>query len=149
MRLGELLAAQKIKPIADSSERGTFGGSEKTLPPGVSKKISHQAQTLSDHRDVVAQVAAQAKEQQGTRTDLLTTLSKSEPINTRAEIAKIAGVSEETIAKIEAIQREATPDRTQQIMRSCVVLSLMPYPCSIVRRVRCPVAIRAYVESAS
>ena len=37
-----------------------------------------------------------AKEQQGKRTDLLATLPKSEPIDTRKEIAKIADVKERT-----------------------------------------------------
>lgn len=36
---------------------------------------------------------ARAKANQGTRTDILPTLAKSETINTRAEIAKIAGVT--------------------------------------------------------
>jgi hypothetical protein len=37
-RLGELLEAIKTKPIADSSANGTFGGSQKTLPPGNNQK---------------------------------------------------------------------------------------------------------------
>ena len=60
-------------------------------------------------------IASKAKENQGTRTDILTTLSKSEPINTRAEIAKMAGISEGTIAKVDTIQREATPDQIYRL----------------------------------
>lgn len=45
------------------------------------------------------------------RNQPLTNLSKAEqPINTRAEVAKIAGVSEGTVAKVEKIIEKATPD---------------------------------------
>jgi hypothetical protein len=61
MRLGELLAA--IEPdYTMGSVEGTHRPHRKsTLPTGVTKKVSHQAQTLSDHRDVVAQVSARAR----------------------------------------------------------------------------------------
>jgi len=60
-------------------------------------------------------IAAKAKKKQGARTDLLATLPKSEPINTRATIAEKAGVSERTIAKIETIQKKATPEQIERI----------------------------------
>ncbi len=57
-------------------------------------------------------IAARARENQGMRTDLLTNLSKGEVLNTRKEIAKLAGISEGTIAKIEKVDDEApTPIR--------------------------------------
>lgn len=59
MKLGELLAARP--PKFSQGNHGHIIG-EQTLPRGVSKKVSHQAQTLSDHRDVVAQVAEKARE---------------------------------------------------------------------------------------
>ena len=49
-------------PISDGSLRGTFGGSGKTLPPDVTKKQSHQAQTLSQNSDIVEQVKAEEAE---------------------------------------------------------------------------------------
>jgi len=53
-------------------------------------------------------VAERAKKQQGTRTDLLPNLAKSfQPIDTRETLAKLAGVSHGTIAKVKVIQREA------------------------------------------
>lgn len=55
-------------------------------------------------------IAAQAKENQGARNDFLPTLAKSEPINTREEIARAAGVSHGTIAKVEKIQQSASPE---------------------------------------
>lgn len=82
-------------------------------------------------------IEAQAKKNQGTRTDLtsarnltkvddsveeqgcqksgkadnfLEKSTKSKPINTRQEIAKAAGVSDNTIAKVEKIQKQATPE---------------------------------------
>lgn len=48
-------------------------------------------------------IAEKAKAQQGARTDLLQNSAKSEPIDTRAEIADIAGVSHDTIHKVETI----------------------------------------------
>jgi hypothetical protein len=37
VKLGEILEKMEVKPKPDSSNRGTFGGSEKTLPPDISK----------------------------------------------------------------------------------------------------------------
>lgn len=60
--------------------------------------------------------ADKAKENQGTRTDILTTLSKSiEPVNTRQEIAELAGVSEGTMAKVGKIEKEATPEQKERL----------------------------------
>jgi len=61
-RLGELLRDTERKPIADGSSRGTFGGSAKTLPPGISKQFSHQAQTIAANPDKVERILAEAKE---------------------------------------------------------------------------------------
>jgi hypothetical protein len=53
-------------------------------------------------------LAAKAKINQGTRTDILTDLHNPiTPMNTRREIAKIACVSEGTVAKVEKVDREA------------------------------------------
>ena len=46
VKLGEI----ERKPIPDGSSKGTFGGSEKTLPPTITKKESHQAQTIAHKR---------------------------------------------------------------------------------------------------
>lgn len=59
--------------------------------------------------------SARAKEQQGERTDLLATLPKSEPINTRKEIAKIADVKERTLGKVKVIEAKATPEVKAQL----------------------------------
>jgi DNA-binding XRE family transcriptional regulator len=54
-------------------------------------------------------IAAKARENQGRRTDLnlLENSPKSKPIDTRAEVAKIAGVSDNTIARVEKIVQKA------------------------------------------
>jgi hypothetical protein len=52
-------------------------------------------------------IAARAKANQGQRTDLLQDLAKSEPVHTRDEIARSAGVSGETVRKVETILAEA------------------------------------------
>ena len=59
--------------------------------------------------------SARAKEKQGKRTDLLATLPKSEPINTRKEISKIADVKERTLGKVKVIEAKATPEVKAQL----------------------------------
>jgi len=49
------------KPIPDGSGKGTFGGREKTLPDGISKKQSHYAQTLADNSEVIEDVLEEAR----------------------------------------------------------------------------------------
>ena len=55
-------------------------------------------------------ISAKAKEKQGTRSDLLPMLAKSEPINTREELAKAAGVSHGTLSKVKKIMQDAPPE---------------------------------------
>ncbi len=61
-------------------------------------------------------IATKAKEQQGERTDILKKSSKSS-INTRKEVAKIAGVSEDTVRKVEKIEAEATPQTKERLKK--------------------------------
>ena len=65
-----------------------------------------------------------AKENQGARTDILRDnicqiSDRSEeikkPIDTKKEIAKIAGVSHDTIARVEKIEKQATPEIKAQV----------------------------------
>lgn len=79
-------------------------------------------------------IAGQAKENQGTRTDLiqakenvynfLMNSSKSDdvrkPINTREELAKMAGVSGQTISRVETIESKA-PDPIKEAARDNVI----------------------------
>ena len=48
-----------------------------------------------------------AKENQGTRTDIKQISAESQPIETRQELAKVANVSHDTIAKVKVIQSVA------------------------------------------
>ena len=50
---------------------------------------------------------AKAKENQGTRTDILPKSAESKPIDTRQELAKIANVGHDTIAKVKVIEAKA------------------------------------------
>jgi len=61
--------------------------------------------------------SAKAKGQQGKRTDLLAMLPKSEPINTRKEIAKIADVKERTLGKVKVIEAKA-PEEVKEKLRT-------------------------------
>ena len=54
-------------------------------------------------------IQERAKEQQGTRTDI-SQKSVESPIDTQKELAKIAGISHDTIHKIEVIEKEAPPE---------------------------------------
>lgn len=54
--------------------------------------------------------SARAKEKQGQRTDIKQISAESKPIETRKELAKVANVSHDTIAKVKVIQATATPE---------------------------------------
>ncbi len=54
-------------------------------------------------------IAKKAKENQGERTDL-TSVRNLTNVDTKKEIAKLAGVSHDTIAKVEKIEKQATPE---------------------------------------
>jgi N6-adenosine-specific RNA methylase IME4 len=54
--------------------------------------------------------SARAKEQQGKRTDICQMSDKSKSIDTKKELAKVANVSHDTIAKVKVIQATATPE---------------------------------------
>lgn len=54
-------------------------------------------------------IAEQAKENQGERTDICQKSDRS-TIDTKKELARIAGVSHDTIAKVEKIEAKATPE---------------------------------------
>lgn len=83
----------------------------------VSEKITNEEKLLSHECDeILKKDAEQPSENSFNGKTVLSTLSKrseeetkviEEPINTREEIAKIAGVSEGTIHKVETIENEA------------------------------------------
>ena len=58
-----MLAEIPKKPKSDGSTKGTFGGSEKTLPSGITKKDSHYAQELARNKGVIEDVKKQAREE--------------------------------------------------------------------------------------
>lgn len=55
-------------------------------------------------------IREQAKQQQGERTDILTNLSESQPVNTRKEVAKAAGVSEGTVENYDTVMQSEHDD---------------------------------------
>jgi N6-adenosine-specific RNA methylase IME4 len=59
--------------------------------------------------------SAKAKEQQGKRTDIKQNSAESKPIETRKELAKVANVSHDTIAKVKKIEAVATPEVKAQL----------------------------------
>jgi len=86
--------------------RNQFG--RRNLPPYVRVTLALELEST---------IAARAKENQGERNDILTNSSKSKPINTRAEIAKTAGVSEDTIAKVKKINAKASDDIKDKLVK--------------------------------
>ena len=55
--------------------------------------------------------AKRAKEQQGARTDIIPKSEKCfEPISTMHEVAKLAGVGHDTVAKVKKIEASASPE---------------------------------------
>jgi hypothetical protein len=58
-KLGELLKAIPPKPTIGFSE-----GNRISLPPGISKAISHQAQTIANNPEKVEQAIARAKREE-------------------------------------------------------------------------------------
>jgi N6-adenosine-specific RNA methylase IME4/ParB-like chromosome segregation protein Spo0J len=62
-------------------------------------------------------IAAKAKEQQGTRTDLLENSTKSDPINTRLELAQKAGISDNTIARAKLIHEKGTEEQKERLRK--------------------------------
>lgn len=59
-------------------------------------------------------IAEKAKANQGERTDICQKSDKSS-IDTKKELAKIAGVSHDTIHKVEQIEKHATPDIKRRV----------------------------------
>lgn len=67
--------------------------------------------------------AAKAKQNQGMRTDLLAELPRSEPSNTRKNLARLAGLGERTLAKIEKVDREA-PEIIRNAMGGAIFVNM-------------------------
>jgi N6-adenosine-specific RNA methylase IME4 len=62
-------------------------------------------------------IQEKAKENQGTRNDICLKSDKSyNSIDTKKELAKIAGVGHDTIAKVKKIEQEATPEVKQKLL---------------------------------
>ena len=59
---------------------------------------------------------AKAKENQGVRTDL-TSVRNLTKVDTKKELAKIAGVSHDTISKVKKIEESADPDTREKIRK--------------------------------
>ena len=63
-------------------------------------------------------IATKAKEQQmRTAENRVLQKSSKQAINTRKEVAKIAGVSEDTVRKVEKIEAEATPQTKERLKK--------------------------------
>jgi len=66
-----------------------------------------------------------ARSKQGERRDLCPTLDKSEPLDTKKEIAKTAGISHGTLAKVKVIAEKAPEDIKAKLRRRKAVSFLL------------------------
>jgi len=91
--------------------RNQFG--RRNLPPYVRVSLALELEST---------IAARAKENQVERKgdqagSTLTNSSNLQPVNTRAEIAKIAGVAEDTVAKVKKIKAKASEETKDKLAK--------------------------------
>ncbi len=90
------------------------GTKEELLTLIISKNLHRRHLTESQRAMVAARIKpmfeALAKERQGTRTDFLANLPKSEPIHSRDEAAKVMNVSSRTVHSAEKVITQGTDD---------------------------------------
>jgi ParB-like chromosome segregation protein Spo0J len=88
--------------------RNQFG--RRNLPPYVRVSLALELEST---------IAARAKENQIRKPadSVLTTLSEQNSVNTRAEIAKVANVSEGTIAKVKTIKAKASEETKDKLAK--------------------------------
>jgi ParB-like chromosome segregation protein Spo0J len=86
--------------------RNQFG--RRNLPPYVRVSLALELEST---------IAARAKENQGARNDLSQNSAKSEPIETREQIATIAGVSHDTVAKVKTIKAKASEETKDKLAK--------------------------------
>ena len=128
-KLGELLAATKPIPIIKKSNDGSTNGTiiksplrgrEKTLPPKVTKKISHKAQEIYRNPEIVREVISKARENKEipTSNDVYKAVQKKKKQEKQAEIIKAVPVKGKfkTIVidppwPIEKVLREVRPNQ--------------------------------------
>jgi len=60
---------------------------------------------------------------QGARTDLLENSPNSSSLNTREEVAKAAGISSNTLAKVEKVEQKATPEVQQAVRDGAISIN--------------------------
>jgi hypothetical protein len=76
-----------------------------------------RAELVLKMTSVIEAIKAKAKAHSGARTDLLPNLAKGQPINSRAELAKLAEVSNGTLSKVQKVDRDA-PEFVKEKARS-------------------------------
>jgi hypothetical protein len=117
--------------------RNQFG--RRNLPPYVRVSLALELEST---------IAARAKENQsaggGDQKSGLTNSAKPiEPINTRAELAKTAGVSEDTVAKVKTIKAKASEETKDKLAKGEISINkayqeTKEPPCLVVDAVKFP-----------
>lgn len=131
VRFGEVLAAIDKRPSRRSSRQGT---SLRALPDGVTKKESHEAQKLKEHRDIVEHCKAQARE----KGDIVTARMVSKAIKEadreekkreKEEAAKReqGRIARAKLAKVCDIRHCSMEDLLLQVKPDCIITD-PPYP---------------------
>lgn len=128
-KMGELLKAIPKSGKKENNQSSTNGtlvtkrGSEPSLPEGITKKQSHRAQQLFEHKNLINDVIAEAEE--------------NEDIPTRTEVLRRAKSQDykETIAEVINTKSEVP---TQQYR--CIVID-PPWPIQFIKRTKRPMQI--------
>lgn len=134
-KLGEMLAA--IEPNIESSGRGTIV-KHTSLPPGIDKKMSHEAQQIHKHPEVVERCKSQARQ----KGDIVTSQSvlrqvRSDSQNDSAKKPVKTGPPERGYYLTE-------PRLAQLRKRTTTILTLLDVPTNSL----CPVSVvRAEVSA--
>jgi hypothetical protein len=110
--------------------RNQFG--RRNLPPYVRVSLALELEST---------IAARAKENQGARNDIPQNSAKSEPIETREQIAAIAGVSHDTVAKVKTIKAKASEETKEKLAKGEISINkayqeTKEPPCTVVDAVK-------------
>jgi hypothetical protein len=109
LRLKELIQAKAKEKQRDA---GGDHGNQYTGGKVPLMQKSAEAAEIFETRDSVSQKSTETN--QGKEIDLLPS-AEANPIVTREEIAKLAGVSHDTIDKVKVIEKEATPEQKAKL----------------------------------
>ncbi|CUU47026.1 hypothetical protein [Clostridium beijerinckii] len=118
--------ALKFKPVieAKAKENQLSTLKQNTVLTKSSKREDERKESVEENTNLVDSDGNQPIDGQIDFTEINEEkVKKVEPINTRKEIAKIAGVSEDTIHKVEVIEEKAPEEIKQQVKKGDITIN--------------------------